>query len=171
LVCDKGEHAHTLTKFKDKVSNWLENSEKPEYDSLLEKLDFDQRTKNIRNKIAPIRNDLLAHRLWDKNEKLKHPDGITVLEIRSLYDETEKLFRCCSFGAEYVTTFYMGGTSGGKPIEKDIDHILDLIAKDSTWVNQPERSGAFWKDLRQYKSEEYLKELTTWRQKFGLPPA
>jgi hypothetical protein len=171
LVSDTGKDAHTLTKFKNTVHNWLQDSEKQEYATLLKGLDFETSTKKIRNKIARMRTDLLAHRLLDENQKLKNVDGVTVSEIRRLYDVTEELFRRCSFGCEYVTTFYPRGTCGGKPIAKDIDHILDLIAKDSTWVNQPERSGAFWKDLRQYKSEEYLKELTTWRQKFGLPPA
>lgn len=174
LVGDHEKQAHTLPRFKNHIlKDWLKDSEKPAYQTLLKTVKFAREIKIIRQKVAAMRNKVIAHRFLDDSHpaQVQSAERVTVSELRSFYDATEKMFHACSFGSEYVTTFYLEGTCGGRPIEKDIDHILDLIAKDSTWVNQPERSGAFWKDLRQYKSEEYLKELNTWRQKFGLPPA
>jgi hypothetical protein len=182
LVCDEGKHAHkphkpphTLTKFKnDILRKWLKDSEKPAYQALLKTVKFAREIEKIRRKVVAMRNKVVAHRLLDDSHpaQVQSADRVTVPELRSLYDATEKMFFACCFGAEYKTTFIPYFVlRHGTPAPKDIDQILDLIVKDSPWLNSPERRGAFWKDVRQYKSEEYLKELNTWRQKFGLPPA
>ena len=139
LICDEGDDALSLPKFKNNVSTWLKDP--AEYRKLLKTLHFNRITKNLCAKFTPIRRDILAHRLLDEDGKLRDPPGVTLSEIHTLYNETEKLFRSCSFGAEYVTTFYMQGTCGGKPIEKDIEHILDLLIKNSPWLNRPEQES------------------------------
>ncbi|MGA2916069.1 MAG: hypothetical protein ABSE89_08610 [Sedimentisphaerales bacterium] len=166
-TCKKDEH--TLPKFVGNVHEWLQDSEKVEYSQNLKEVKFDQTTENIRKKITDIRDKTIAHRLFDEQNHLIEPDGVKVSEIRSLYDATEELFRACSFGAEYVTTLYIEGTCGGKPIEKDIDHILDLIVKDSYWLNEPERNQQFWQICKTTKSSEEILELNQWRKKFGMP--
>jgi hypothetical protein len=171
MVNDKSPDAHTLRRFKNNVHKWLKDSEKTAYSHNLKKLKFDQTTKNILKKTADMRTRLLAHRLFDHHGRLSKPHGITVSEIRLAYNAIEKIFLACSFGSEYVTTFYSAGTCAGKPIEKDIDHLLDLIVKDSFWLNRPERRGKFWPTLRQYITPEYLQELNRFRKKFGLPSA
>lgn len=173
LVTDAGNGEHTLMRFKNRVRPWLVDSEKPAYQALLKTVKFAREIQAIRQKVAAIRHKVVAHRFLDASPspQVQSVEGVTVSQLRSLYDVTEKIFCACSFGTEYLTTLYPKGTCAGKPIEKDIDHILDLIVKDSPWLNHPERRGELWKDERQYKSEEYLNELNTWRQKFGLPPA
>ena len=171
MVNDQSNDAHTILGFKNKVRRWLKDSEKPEYDNNLKKAKFDNITKSILKKTADIRRQLLVHRLLDKSGRLLEPDGIKVSEIRHAYDVTEKLFRSCSFGAEYVCTLYLNGTCGGKPIEKDIDHLLDLIVKDSYWLNEPERNPISWQCVKPQKTKEELAQLNMYRQKFSLPPA
>ena len=120
-----------------------------------------------------MRKNVIAHRLFDKNDKIKLQSvkRVTLSEIRQVYNDIEKLFRVCSFGSEYLTTFYINGTCAGKPIEKDIDHLLDLIVKDSYWLNEPERNPIAWQCVKPQKTKEELAQLNVYRQKFILPPA
>jgi hypothetical protein len=46
---------------------------------------------------------------------------------------------------------------------------MDLLIKNSLWLNHPERRVRFWQSERQYKSPEQIEELNKWRKKFGLP--
>jgi hypothetical protein len=169
IINDQGNDAHTLLRFKNNISReWLIDSEKQTYSQNLKEVKFDQTTENIRKKITYIRDKIIAHRLFDKDGRLLNPEGITVSEIRHTYDDVERLFRACSFGAEYVTTLYVEGTCGGKPIEKNIDHLLDLIVKDSYWLNEPERRPLAWEAIKKTKSSEEILEMNQWRKKFGM---
>ncbi|MGA2092371.1 MAG: hypothetical protein ABSH16_03045 [Sedimentisphaerales bacterium] len=169
LVKDQGKNAHTLNVFKNKIVKWLKDSEKEAYFKKIEDAKFSQSTKAVLDKITNMRHQLLAHRLLDENGYLLNPGGIVVSEIRSAYDDVEKLFNMCSFGARYVCNFYTNDTVGGKPIEKDIDQLLDLIVKDSYWLNQPERYPMRWQCAKDARTKPEIAELNKWRQKFGLP--
>jgi hypothetical protein len=170
LVKDQVPDAHTLPKFKNKIVNeWLKNSEKAEYLKKLQKAKFDHITKNIIEKTADIRNQLLAHRIIDPDGHLSDPHSVKISEIRRAYDSIKKLFRSCSFGAEYECTLYPNETYRGKPIERDIDHLLDLIVKDSDWLHEPELMKEFWTDRRRIRSQEEISELNEFRKKYGMP--
>jgi len=174
LINENGKNTHTLLRFKnDILLNWLEDSEKAEFRQILKEHKFDQTTKTIIEKIKQIRNEELAHRLFDGSDRnhLSNAGGIKASEIRRLYNDIENLFRACNFGIEYDITLYPTGTCGGKPIEKDIDKLLDLIVKNSNWLNQPKVMEEGWPDMRRDLSKEELRELNTWRAKFNLPPA
>ena len=167
LTNDKPKYTHTLCRFKNDILEWLRDSEKAEFSQILEKHEFDQTTNTILEKISQIRHKELAHREF-KNNCFPNPGGITDSEIRRVYNDIEKLFDACSFGIEYDTTLYPTGTCGGKPIEKDIDHLLDLIVKDSYWLNGPEQMKEFWPDRRQSSPQKELSELNEFRKKFGM---
>jgi len=170
LTNDKNKYTYTLRRFKyDILHNWLKDSEK-EIRQILEKHEFDPTTETIKKKITQIRHKELAHREF-KNNCFPNPNGITVSEIRRAYNDIENLFHACSFGIEYDTTLYPTGTCGGKPIEKDIDKLLDLIVKNGNWLNQPEFMKEHWPESRQEILEEELRDLNTWRKKFCLPHA
>ena len=170
LAEDQVPDVHTLRNFTDKIRDeWLKDSGKAEYIDNLRKAKFDHITKNILKKTTDIRHKLLAHRIIDLGGHLSDPHGVKVSAIRRAYDATEKLFRSCSFSAEYECTLYPNETCGGKPIERDIDHLLDLIVKDSYWLNEPERNPIAWQCVRPQKTREELDELNIYRQKFGLP--
>lgn len=170
MVNDQSSDAHTLLRFKNDILKWLKDSEKAEFIQILKEHKFDQTTKTIMEKITQIRHKELAHREF-KNNCFPNPNGITISEIRRAYNDIENLFHACSFGIEYDTTLYPTGTCGGKPIEKDIDKLLDLIVKNSHWLNQPEFMKEHWPESRQEILEEELRDLNTWRKKFCLPHA
>jgi hypothetical protein len=170
MVNDTGSDTNTLNVFKNKVYQWLKDVEKEAYKKNLEDAKFPQDTKTVLEKVTDMRHQLLAHRLLDKSGHLQNPSGIAISEIRCAYKDVEKLFHVCSFGAEYVCTLYLNGTVGGKPIEKDIDLIFELIVKDSYWLNQPERDSILWQYEKNSKTKGEIAELNRYRQKFGLPP-
>jgi hypothetical protein len=171
MVNDRSSDANTLPRHKNNIRSWLKDSERKEFDLVLRKYKFDQTTKNILTNITNIRKKVLAHRLFDNNDILSDPGGITVSEIRHAYNSIENIFHACSFGVEHDTTLYPTGTSGGKPIETDIDKLIDLIVKNSNWLNRPELMKEHWPDIRQGLSKEQLRDLNTWRERFCLPPA
>ena len=123
MVNDQSPDAHTLRRFKNDILKWLKDSEKAEFSQIRKEYKFDQTTNTIMEKISQIRHKELAHREF-KNNCFPNPNGITISEIRRVYDDIEKLFQVCSFGIEYDITLYPTGTCGGKPIEKDIDKII-----------------------------------------------
>jgi len=171
LVNDDKENRLTILKFRDLLSkDWLKDNEKQEFYKRAGKFNSGN-IKQVCNKIADMRHKIIAHRIINPDGTLPKVTGVTLSEIKKIFNEIETLFRACCFGSEYVTSLYLNGTCGGKPIEKDIEHILELIVKDSYWLNEPERRKEFWEIEREYKSEEQIKELNTWRQKVGLPPA
>jgi len=172
LTKDNVSDTHTLVNFKNKIlANLNEESMKAEYQKKLKTAKLDTSLNDIHDKITEMRHKIIAHRLFDKNDKnkLQSVKRVTLPEIRQVYNDIEKLFRVCSFGSRYLTTYYIEGTCGGKPIEKDIDHLLDLIVKDSYWLNEPERRPLDWEALKKTKSSEEILELNQWRKKFGMP--
>jgi len=173
LTNDKGYEKHTLLSFKNKVLQWMKESGKQAYQNKLKNNKFSKKTKEILDKVAKMRSKVIAHRILNRQDGLmsKDVEGVTLAEVSQAYDDVEKLFRDCSFGGDYLTTFYIPGIFGGKPITKDIDELLDLIVKNSFWLNQPERRAPFWPLIRQHRDPKDIEELNFWRRKFDLPDA
>lgn len=158
----------TITKFRDNICDWLKDSEKEIY-QMLKDYKFDQTTEIIKKNMKRIRDKELAHKEFRKN-RFPNVNGITVSEIRHVYNDIENLFHACSFGVEYDTTLYPTGEFAGKPIEKDIEKLIDLVVKNSNWLNRPELMEEHWPDMRKDFEQEELHDLNIWRRKFGLSP-
>jgi len=174
LMNDQADQSHTLNKFKNTLlANWLIKSYRDNLKAQLKTAKFDTQIKHIGGNITQLRNKVFAHRFAASDGTLstKSLPRLPLPELRAYYEAVENLFRACSFGAEYVTTFYLEGTVRGQPVKKDIEQILDLIVKNSPWLNQPERRGQFWPVIRKYRSQEQIEELNRWRRKFGMPDA
>jgi len=173
LTTDQGDQKHTLTRFSRRILNdWIKGAHKPAYQECLKEAKLDKRLGPIRRKIAKMRHTVIAHRLLDSDRaRVTNVEGVTLAELRQVYDDVENLFRACSFGTQYINNLYIGGTVGGKPVKEDLDELLDLIAKDSHWLNGPERHGPFWPGIKQHKDPKDIEELNLWRKKFGLPDA
>jgi len=173
LTTDQGDTKHTLTRFANIILNdGINDTDKPVYQKLLKNAKLDNKTEQIRKKIAAMRHNVISHRFLDSDSScVKHVQGVSLAEVRRAYDDVAKLFRAVNFGVEHISTLYVGGTVGGKPVEKDIDKLLDLIVKDSYWLTEPERKQDFWPPIRETMSEEDIAELNEFRNKFGMPPA
>lgn len=174
LVSDETKGAHTLPKFRNSVLNHLRtDSLKSAYRKRLSQTKLDRQLDPIRKKIVCMRHQVVAHRILDTQESLTAPriEGVSLSELRKVFEDIKRLFKACCFGSEYFTTLYPPAVPGHKPPEKDIEQILDLIVKNSYWLNQPEHRAPFWDIQKRYKSPEDIEELNLCRKKFGLPPA
>jgi hypothetical protein len=173
LTTDEGDQKHTLRGFANKIrTDWISDSYKSEYQKHLKNAKLDRRLEPIRTKIKKMRDKVIAHRFLDSDgARVIDVKGVKLTEIRQAYEDIEKLFRVCSFGVQYISNFYIGGTIGGKPVKEDIDELLELILKNSYWLNEPEREKDFWPTIRERMSGEDIAELNEFRKKFGMPPA
>ena len=173
LTTDQDNEKHTLTRFANRILNdWINDTDKTAYQKQLKQTKLDKNLRTIRAKIAAMRNKVIAHRLLDSDgSRVIDVEGTTLAEVRQASEDLEKLFRVCSFGTQYISNFYIGGTIGGKPVKEDIDELLDLILKNSYWLNEPEREKDFWPAIRKTMSEKDIAELNEFRKKFGMPPA
>lgn len=168
LVNDERKDRLTILKFRDFLSkDWLKDNEKQEFYKRAGKFNS-ANIKQVCDKIDVMRHKIIAHRIMNPDCTLPEVTGVTLLEIKKIFKEIETLFQACCFGSEYITSLYLNGTCGGKPIERDIDHILDLIVKDSYWLNKPERRPLAWDTIKKTKSSEEILELNQWRKKFGM---
>lgn len=173
LVSDESKNAHTLLKFKNTVLSHLRtDSLKLAYREGLNQTKLNKQLAPIRKKIIRMRHELIAHSFLDTQGRLEAPhiEGVGISELRKVFEDTKQLFEACCFGCEYFTTLYPPAVPGHKPHEKDVEQILNLIVKNSYWLNQPECRAPFWQQLKPYKSIGYIEELNEWRTKFNLPP-
>lgn len=173
LTTDQGDRKHTLTRFANRILNdWIKETYKPSYQQRLRNAKLDKNLSINREKIQRLRHKVIAHRFLDiDGTRLMCVEGVTLAEVCQTYKDVEKLFCACSFGTQYICNLYIGGTIGGKQVKKDIDKLLDLIIKDSYWLNEPERHKDFWPAIRQHKNPKDIEELNLWRRKFSLPDA
>jgi len=174
LVSDQTKGAHTLPKFRNSVLNHLRtDSLKSAYRKRLSQTKLDNQLDIIRKKIASMRHQVVAHRILDAHGSLIAPrlGGVSVPELRKVFEDIKRLFQACCFGSEYFTSLYPPKAPEHKPPEKDIEKILNLIIKNSYWLNQPERRAPFWDIQKRYRTLADIEELNLWRKKFGLPPA
>lgn len=172
LTTDQGDKKHTLTRFANRIlTDWIKHTYKSAYQQRLKNAKLHKNLSTNCTKIKQMRHNVIAHRLLDSDgARLMDVEGITLAEVRQAYEDVKKLFRACSFGTQYICNLYIGGTIGGKPVKEDIDNLLDLIAKDSYLLNEPERKKDFWAAIRKNMSEEDITELNEFRKKFGMPP-
>ena len=78
-----------------------------------------------------------------------HIAVISEPEIEELYQATKELFRIACLTEEFVIDQedYRPGRPGPRPIDK----LLDLVAKNSNWITEPERKGEMWQVLHKYR--------------------
>lgn len=163
LTEDKGSDAHTLIKFKDKLLEWIQDK-KLEFKDNLKTVDFDGKLKKINKKIKIFRDCIVAHTLLDKKTgNLRKAEEISNLELRQVYEDAKKLFDSCCIGADYCMTFSMGYRDN----PWDINHIFELLIKESGWFKAPESD--IWDQFTELKSKESLERLNHWRKKFDMP--
>jgi hypothetical protein len=179
LTDDQSHDAHTLWRFRDRIIHdfdWIHEEDCESFQRALKGAKFDQQIKPVRDRVREIRHTFIAHRLLapQRSDLARELPGVSLAELRELYDQTERLFRCCSFGSWPMTPCldYMTQDGEGKPIApQSLEGVFDSIAKDSEFVNEPERRAPYWTHIRRTKSEEQLQAMNRFRKKFGLPDA
>jgi hypothetical protein len=175
LLNDAGGDTHTLSSFRDDCvkAQLKDEAHRDALLLILKARKFDQRIKDLKKKIKSLRDAHVAHRLKDQSTGLLEPriDQVSVRELRQLFGAASSLFGAVCIGSSFATLELdlIPGTVGGKPHKSAIEEILDLVAKDSYFVNLPERRKAYWPTKRKSMSGSDLQLLNTLRAGFGLP--
>lgn len=177
LTNDSGD-ANTLKRLNKHIGrqcNWRDDSLRKVFVGTKRARKFDRTQKEIQKRIEGLRHQRIAHRPVDwRTGSPKQPiPGVTLEELRKVFDKTHDLFDALSFGIEYETLMgdYGPGTVRGKPIPTSLDRVLDAVIRDSDVVNRPERRRESWPIALKHMAPEKLKILNELRKRVGLPEA
>lgn len=177
LVSDSGSDSHTLQSFRDQIVKgpWLHNDGRDQLRETLRTRKWDDYLKSLVLRVRRIRHQRIAHRLIDKStgERKEKLEGVTLKELRLLFDGTHSLFGALSFGSSYVTLAgdLAPSTVGGKPKRSCLEGVLDAILRDSDVVKQPELRAEWWSMDREHMDPAELQQLDILRRRVGLPEA
>lgn len=171
MATDQDGDLYTLLRFR----NSLVRQTKPSYQKALQQRlavgRFDLRTRDLLQKAADLRNKRIAHITQDFarefSEQAFEKDGLSLIELKVLRDELNKLFMLLAFNRHYkmLPDSYDESTS-------DIDRILDGIAKNSRLLNMPEQQPDSWVEYRRsILPQEKIDLINRYRKKLGLPEA
>ncbi|MBN1489991.1 MAG: hypothetical protein JXA69_08745 [Phycisphaerae bacterium] len=177
LATDRGSAVHNVVSFKNKVimGPWRDTRLHTLLKGTLRERKFDERAQSVATRIEAIRHTHIAHFLIDTNanDSLPHLEGVSLREVRHLFDAVHSLFGALSFGAAFVTLpgDLMPSTVGGKPTRTCLDTVLDAVLRDSPFVTRPERNGEFWSHIRKHIPQQRLDVMNTLRRRVGLSEA
>lgn len=174
LVTDEGEEKGSILRFK----NWVVNNTRDEYHNTLKYLLKKKREditalKKASGKIKPLRDQVIAHLIVDKNNSLKYSGDLKISfqELDSIRKHLNNLFDALCFGCEYLmlppTYDSRVQHPAGIDSRSDIEYYIDLIIQDSHWYKMPD--SQYWKLEREYLSQNELDLLNKYRKKFGQP--
>jgi hypothetical protein len=168
----EGTEPFGIPRFKNRLArDWLPEREQAPLRDRLHAVGFSATAQRIKLRVAAMRDKIIAHRDSEVVTHLLKVSGVTIGDLRMLYNEAEALFGACCFAVEYETTLYTRGTVGGRPIKRDIERFMSLLLKDSEWLRQPERDGQWWPEMRRLMPQADLDELNRWRVRVDLPEA
>ena len=186
LYDDSGRDVLTLTKFKDKIlTDYLKAEYKEKFCCFLRQSKFTSEIEQIKKKVKHIRNTRIAHlipvnRTTDSSVQKDLKVSLSVQkDLKVSLEEMEKicsslnnLFQLLCFSNGYMLLFapYHPGVKRPKGVDSkpDILYFLDLIAKDSFFVNMPETQGERWHEYRERMGENALEVLNRLRKSSGL---
>lgn len=177
LVGDKGEDVHTIPSFRDDIikAPWLCCEKLDLLKQTLRERKFDAAVRSIEERVKGIRDNCIAHQLFDKQTASpKEPLAVVSLEqLRQLFQATHSFFGALSFGSAYATLAgdLMPGMVGGRPVPTCLDDVLDAVLRDSDFVNQPERRAEWWPGNCECMPVEQLEVMNKLRKRIGLREA
>ncbi len=177
LFKDTGKDCFTLLKFKNKIiSLYIKPEYKSNFIERLKKVNFEKLTADILNSIHDLRKKRIAYNLEEFIKDTKNIGRINFDELEKLRDCSNKLFDNLSFGIEHmmVPIPYSDKVIHPKDTDPrpDIEKILDSIAKESGFLNTPERYSNYpsvWKSIKNNWSRETLEIFYKYRDKLGFP--
>lgn len=174
LTNDQGSDKHTLSTFKNKISqaNWLDHGLQDRYKKILRDYKTDSDVQRIGKYISTLRHTYIAHRLIEKSDgSLKETDDhVSLNDLRCVFDAIHKIFAAISFGGAYITLAgdQIPSMINGKPKQTCLDSVLDAIVKDCDLVHEPERNQ-YWAHFAKYKPSDEISNLNKLRLRIGLP--
>ncbi len=111
--------------------DWLLDDHRQFFRNHFKKADFSKRSELLKTRTENMRHKVIAHRdpaVVNGSLKLT---GISITDLRSLYDETETLFATCFLGGSYETSPYWGKDCDARRLQADVAYFMDLLVKNS----------------------------------------
>jgi len=177
LFKDTGKDCFTLPKFKKRIIlKYIKPEYKRDFIDRIKEVNFKKLTADILNRIHELRNKRIAHNLEEFIKDPKNIRRINFNELRQLQDCANQLFDNLSFEIKYsmVLLPYNEEVIHPKDFDPrpDIEKILDCVAKESAFLNTPERYSKYpsvWISIKNNWSKETLNTFYKYRDKLGLP--
>jgi AbiU2 len=170
LATDQKGDLFTLPRFKNRVRDLIKPEYRDAFDARLKEASFDSETKIMLAKAKDLRNHRIGHTTRDfvaGNIKLFRP---SISQLRDLRDALNSLLNSLAFNVEYSMLPIHYDSRALRHHEKtDIEEILDGIARNSFFLNMPERHPGRWTYRRPNLSGDKLKSFNRYRRKFDLP--
>lgn len=165
----------TIPKFKDRIANdYIIKKYKNAFMDRFNNIKFDDLTKDILKRVKHLRNKRFAHII--KIEKdIKNVD-VDIEELEKLINYINLFFQNLSFNTDFnmLPITYSKKVKHPKDLNSrpDIERILDSVAKESAFLNTPERYSKYpqvWINIKKNWNEEKLNVFYRYRKKLGLP--
>jgi len=175
LFIDEGGDVFTLPRFKNWVFSHMKSQYLSGYKMRLKSLKLDSKTREVRDKVKDLRKKIVVHINREIALGMDSVRNVSVEELEGLVEKLNSILDAVAFDVEYEmfplpyidTVIYPEGSTHSK----DIDAILDSIAKNSSLLNMPEENPTGWQITKESLDDEYLKKNNTYRKKFGLREA
>lgn len=161
VATDQGSDVYTLPQLRNMLLQMVKSEYQPEIKVRLGGLRFDQKTRELLEKVRVLRDTRLAH--FVHTASAASQEHLTLSEIKVLRDELNTLLQGLSFEAEFIML-----PSSYEWQRSDVEWVLDSIARGSDLLNMPEQDSACWHDRRQELTDFELAQLNHYRKKFGL---
>ena len=176
LITDQGRDLHTLSQFMNLVlKEYVREEFRADFQASLRTCRLDKPNAALKARVKILRDGFLVHL---NSPRLLDPNGLPLPTVR--FEELWKLtqavnaqFRLVCFNSDYrllpldYDPVVRAANRRGPP--PDIEYILDLVMRDSFFVNMPERKPRAWKSRRKTMTPEKLEMLNRYRRRFDLP--
>lgn len=173
LATDNAVDLHTLISFKNRVRELVKPEYKQALDDRLRQARFDRETHALLERARQLRVSRIAHTRKGRASEVAETPRIDFTGLKSLRDALNSLLDALSFNVEYrmlpIPYDPQVIHPAGSDTRTDIEKILDSLARDSYFLNMPERNPERWRHRRGVTSEEKLRQLNYYRRKFNLP--
>lgn len=179
VALDADRRTLTLQQLGHKIKQNLHEEYSLQFEDLLRSGDFDTILSDLAPRLPELRHNRIAHfnRDWnvDLGPEQAKQRGLQLSELMAVRDELKSLFDLLCFGhrrsIHLIHYHPRVRHPPGVDTRPDIERLLDRVAKESAWLNMPERQREVWPVSRKNLSPEELEVLTKYRVRFGLPQA
>jgi len=174
LADDTAHDVYSLPPFRTWVIERTKDQHKEALRGRLARCRFEKTTEDVRKRIRSLRTNYIAHLKKDFVLGNVSVPVVSLSELGDLLDSVNRLLDALSFGRKHMMlpVAYSPGVQHPDGFTRDIDELLDSVARNSIILNQPEESPRLWQTHLDFVLRERPDELawiTKYRRKFGLP--
>lgn len=173
-LTDPDSRSLTFSTLKDWIVENCHRKVRPEVRAYLKNQATPDEISGLADRAKKLRNKLVAH--LDRQHLLeagaRADVQITLLELRDLLEETNKLMSglCFGHGRDMLPWQYsqLVEHPQGMDPRSDIEYLLDLLAKDSNVLRMPEERVQSWPGFAGNLKREDREAFNEWRARLGL---